>query len=101
MITSGHHLQVWVGLLLGTGLSAGGWLRVYATNGSVVNASAIALSLWLIVMTSVLLGTALPFALTRVRRRLWGVWWWEVSWEVAQGLYDMYESSTALHPAAH
>jgi Mg/Co/Ni transporter MgtE len=58
--------QVWVGLLLGTGLSVGGWLRVYATNGSIINASAIALSLWLIVMTSVLLGTALPFALTRV-----------------------------------
>lgn len=60
-------LQVSVGFLLGTGLSAGGFLRVYATNGSTLNAAAIALSLWLIVMTSVLLGTALPFVLTRVR----------------------------------
>jgi len=52
--------------LAGTGLSAGGFARVYATNGSVDNAGAISLSLFLIVMTSVVLGTGLPFALTKV-----------------------------------
>ena len=54
-----------MGLLLGAGLSAGGFLRVYATNGDVVNAAAISLSLFCIVMSSVVLGTALPFALNR------------------------------------
>jgi len=54
-----------VGLLLGTSLSAGGFARVYATNGSVENAGAISLSLFLIVMTSVVLGTGLPFILTK------------------------------------
>ncbi|GLI66655.1 hypothetical protein VaNZ11_010583 [Volvox africanus] len=57
--------QAFVGLLLGTGLSAGGFVRVYATHGDVANASAISISLFLIVMTSVMLGTALPFALAR------------------------------------
>ncbi|KAF5828919.1 hypothetical protein DUNSADRAFT_16831 [Dunaliella salina] len=54
-----------VGLLLGTGLSAGGFARVYVTNGSVDNAGAISLSLFLIVMTSVVLGSGLPFILTK------------------------------------
>jgi cation transporter-like permease len=54
-----------VGLLLGTGLSAAGWIRVYLTNGDLRNATAIALSLFLIVLTSVILGAALPFGLAR------------------------------------
>ncbi|KAG2452799.1 hypothetical protein HYH02_003028 [Chlamydomonas schloesseri] len=57
--------QALVGVLLGTGLSAGGFLRVYATHGDVTNAVAISISLFLIVMTSVVLGTGLPFALAR------------------------------------
>ena len=54
-----------MGLLLGTGLSLGGFVRVYATHGDATNAFAISLSLFLIVMTSVVLGTGLPFALAR------------------------------------
>ncbi|GIL84823.1 hypothetical protein Vretimale_14370 [Volvox reticuliferus] len=57
--------QALVGLLLGTGLSVGGFVRVYATHGDVANAAAISISLFLIVMTSVVLGTGLPFALAR------------------------------------
>ena len=55
-----------MGLLLGTGLSAGGWLRVYITNGNPTNATAIALSLFAIVLSSTTLGTALPFTLARL-----------------------------------
>lgn len=58
--------QSLVGLLLGAGLSMGGFLRVYITNGSLANSAAIATSLFLIVMTSVVTGTLLPFGLTRV-----------------------------------
>jgi len=54
-----------VGLLLGTGLGLGGFVRVYMTNGDLVNAAAISLSLFLIVMTSVVLGTGLPFVLAK------------------------------------
>lgn len=57
--------QVAVALILGTSLSAAGWFRVYITNGDVINASAIALSLFLIVCTSVIVGTLLPFGLAR------------------------------------
>ena len=41
-------------------------MRVYLTNGSLVNSSAISLSLFAIVMTSVLTGTALPFGLAKM-----------------------------------
>jgi len=58
--------QAAVGLLLGGGLSLGGFLRVYATNGDLSNASAISVSLFLIVMTSVVLGSGLPFALAKL-----------------------------------
>jgi Mg/Co/Ni transporter MgtE len=58
--------QASVGLLLGAGLSAGGFVRVYLTNGDLNNAAAISISLLAIVMSSVVLGTALPFALSRV-----------------------------------
>ena len=40
---------------------------MYAANGSIDNAGAISLSLFIIVMTSVVLGTGLPFLLTKVR----------------------------------
>ena len=40
-------------------------MRVYLTNGSLLNSAAISLSLFTIVMTSVLTGTALPFALAK------------------------------------
>lgn len=55
-----------IGLLLGLGLSCGGFVRVYLTNGSLLNSAAISLSLFAIVMTSVLTGTALPFALAKI-----------------------------------
>lgn len=58
--------QAWVGLLLGSALSAGGFLRVYITNGDLTNAFAISLSLLTIVMTSVVLGSGLPFALSKL-----------------------------------
>lgn len=57
--------QAMVGLLLGTGLSVGGFVRVYLTNGNIVNSIAISSSLFVIVMTSVLAGTALPFVLSK------------------------------------
>ena len=65
-IRSSMAKQAFVGLLLGSALSAGGFLRVYLTNGDMVNASAISISLMTIVMTSVLLGSGLPFALSRL-----------------------------------
>ncbi|KAL6768542.1 hypothetical protein ACKKBF_B11140 [Auxenochlorella protothecoides x Auxenochlorella symbiontica] len=58
--------QAIVGLLLASGLASAGWVRVYLTAGDPRHASAIALSLLLIVNTSVLVGTALPFALARL-----------------------------------
>ena len=57
--------QAQVALMLGSGLAVGGYLRVYATNGDSDSALAISLSLFLIVVTSILLGTALPFILAR------------------------------------
>ncbi|KAL4424984.1 hypothetical protein ABPG77_002869 [Micractinium sp. CCAP 211/92] len=57
--------QLAVGLMLGAGLAAGGWLRVYVTNGNALNATAISISLFLIVVCSVVAGTGLPFALAR------------------------------------
>ena len=56
-------------MLLGGGLAAGGFLRVYISNGDMHNASAISLSLFFIVMTSVVLGSSLPFALAKVGER--------------------------------
>lgn len=41
-------------------------MRVYLTNGSLLNSTAISVSLFAIVMTSVLTGTALPFALAKI-----------------------------------
>lgn len=43
----------------------GGFLRVYITDGSLENSFAISLSLFLIVLTSVLTGTMLPFGLAK------------------------------------
>lgn len=57
--------QASVGLLLGTLLAAAGWIRVFVTNGDATNATAISLSLFLIVLASVLAGAALPFGLAR------------------------------------
>lgn len=58
--------QLEVALLLGGGLAAAGFVRVYVTNGSFLNATAISMSLLAIVTASVLLGTGLPFALARL-----------------------------------
>jgi hypothetical protein len=44
----------------------GGLVRVYITHGVLHDAAAIATSLFLIVLASILLGTALPFALSRL-----------------------------------
>lgn len=52
--------------MLGVSLAAGGWLRVYATNGDVLNAAAISFSLLFIVFTSVVIGTTLPFGLAKI-----------------------------------
>jgi Mg/Co/Ni transporter MgtE len=58
--------QASVGVLLGSALSAGGFARVYITNGDLVNATAISVSLFSIVMISVVLGSSLPFALSKL-----------------------------------
>lgn len=56
--------QALVGVSLGTLLALGGFVRVYLTDdGNVVDAVAIALSLFTIVTTSVLAGSSLPFLL--------------------------------------
>jgi hypothetical protein len=52
-------------VLLGGALSAAGFARVYLTNGSLLNSSAIALSVLGIVTSSCLLGSGLPFLLAR------------------------------------
>jgi Mg/Co/Ni transporter MgtE len=57
--------QAAVGLLLGGGLAAGGFVRVFMSSGEALSAAAIALSLFLIVTTSVVVGAALPFLLVR------------------------------------
>ena len=57
--------QISVAFILGASLSIAGWVRVYLTNGDILNSSAIALSLFLIVCTSVIVGTLLPFGLAR------------------------------------
>lgn len=45
--------------------AVGGFVRVYITDGSLENSFAISLSLFLIVCTSVLTGTMLPFGLAK------------------------------------
>ena len=45
--------------------AVGGFFRVFVTHGNLRDSVAIAASLLLIVLASVLLGTALPFALVR------------------------------------
>lgn len=55
--------QVLVGLCLGLALASVGYVRVYLTNGSHENASAISLALFFIVLSSTILGTSLPFVL--------------------------------------
>ena len=55
--------QLRVGLLLGTALAMGGYVRVVVTEGVPLDAVAIAGSLFVIVNSSVLVGTSLPFAL--------------------------------------
>jgi Mg/Co/Ni transporter MgtE len=57
--------QTRVGAVLGTVLSAGGFIRVYMSDGNIVNAAAISMALLMIVLTSVVLGSALPFCLSR------------------------------------
>lgn len=46
-------------------VAVGGFLRVYITDGSLENSFAISLSLFLIVLASVLTGTMLPFGLAK------------------------------------
>lgn len=53
--------------MLGAGLAAGGWVRVYLTNGDPLNATAISIALFLIVLCSVVAGTG--------ARRMGGRWW--------------------------
>ena len=55
--------QARVGLLLGTALAAGGYARVYLSEGVPIDALAIASALFFIVNASVLTGASLPFLL--------------------------------------
>jgi hypothetical protein len=57
--------QAQVGVILGSALGLGGFVRVYITSHDLVNAVAISAALVAIVMTSVILGCALPFALSK------------------------------------
>lgn len=57
--------QAAVGALLAAGLAAGGYARVFASTGSAHDAAAISASLAAIVLASVVVGSALPFALAR------------------------------------
>ena len=58
--------QLGVGALLASGLAVGGYARVALSGGSTLDAAAIAASLFAIVITSVGVGTALPFGLAKV-----------------------------------
>ena len=55
-----------VGLLLASGLAVAGFARVLLSTGSVLDSSAISASLFLIVLVSVGVGSALPFGLSRL-----------------------------------
>ena len=55
--------QLKVGALLGAALALGGFLRVYATEESLMDAVAISVSLFCIVFSSVVAGTCLPFGM--------------------------------------
>lgn len=57
--------QAAVGVLLGGALSAAGFARVWLTSGSGPGSTAVALSCLGIVVSSCLLGSALPFGLAR------------------------------------
>ena len=57
--------QAQVAALLGGFLGGGGFVRVFLTTRDVTDSLAISLSLFSIVVTSVLAGTALPFALAK------------------------------------
>ena len=51
--------------MLVAAFAAGGFVRVYVTNWSVLDALAISSSLFFIVLTSVTVGAGLPFALAK------------------------------------
>ena len=55
-----------VGALLASGLAVAGFARVLLSTGSVVDSTAISASLFLIVLASVGVGSALPFGLARL-----------------------------------
>jgi len=55
-----------VGALLATGLAVAGFARVLLSTGSALDSAAISASLFLIVLASVGVGSALPFALARL-----------------------------------
>lgn len=57
--------QAGVGAVLAAGLAVGGYARVALSGGSPTDAAAIGASLFAIVLTSVCVGTALPFGLAR------------------------------------
>lgn len=57
--------QAQVALLLGAFLGGGGFVRVFLTTRNMTDSLAISLSLFSIVITSVLAGTSLPFALAK------------------------------------
>lgn len=62
VVTLERRVQGLVALLLGTGLSIGGFARVWITTHDIVSASAITASLLMIVMVSIIVGTMLPYA---------------------------------------
>lgn len=55
--------QLSVGVVLGLGIAVAGIIRVYLTEGSFLDAFAIAMALYAIVAVSTVIGSALPFAL--------------------------------------
>lgn len=56
-----------VALMLGTGLSVGGFARVWLSTRDLASATAITASLLMIVVVSILVGTVLPYAMARAK----------------------------------
>lgn len=56
-----------VAVLLGTGLSVGGFVRVWLSTHDMASATAITASLLMIVVVSILVGTILPYAMAKVK----------------------------------
>ena len=60
-------MQGVVALMLGTGLSVGGFARVWLSTRDLASATAITASLLMIVVVSIVVGTVLPYAMAKAK----------------------------------